>query len=249
MDASDLEAIKDLLPGSASVAREAIDRGVRRHDAWSFEVPIGTLNDELFDAYRWTPFVLSHFKTQDDVEIGYFKRKVVLFLPDERCYHSTYASNLTSIRTSGLLTGRNISGCVPRDGFYQDSRQYIHASGSAESAIRWHYDLLGREEAGVVLEVNVGGAGVRLIRDPRSNDGIIEATSVEPQWIGSREVFLPSLAEIQELAQNKGWTCKELLSLNRLTVSKNGASSWYEGQPGILGAWWQFYCDLVKKKG
>jgi len=245
MDVDDLEAVKDLLPGSASVVREAIGKGIRRHNAWSFQVPIGTLNDGLFDAFRWSPFVLSHFKTEGNLEIVYVKRKIVLFPSGGKCFHSTFASNLASIRASGLLIGRNIPEFEPRDGFFLDSRQYIHVSGSVDSATRWHYDLLGREEAGVVLEVDVGGAGARVFCDPRSNDGIIEAMNVQPQWIGSNEVLLPSVAEIQELAKKNGLVCEESPKTGRLTVSKDRSSKRYEGSPEIPGAWWRLYCDFV----
>lgn len=232
------------IPPAFSTFREALNSGelVDRREGRSLKLvaPQGTLVSDIYDLFRPSNLLLSCARRDNQGDIGFITPKCVVNLPTNVCYHATPAANDAGIRSSGLLLGRDVPGLVLRDGLYSDSEQYIHASRTEEQAVTWYYDIFGHDQCGVVLAIDLGAARCRLLSDPRSDDGIIETTRIETQYIRSECKRLPSVAKMQAILRDAGWTFEEVAITSTVKASRDGSTICFEGRT-LPGAWWKFY--------
>jgi hypothetical protein len=133
-----------------------------------------------------------------------------------------------------------VAGATNRAGSYPDSQQYIHASSILPQATDfWYYDRLGNDRAGIALEIDLNAADCELLADPRSEDGIIQATRIDPQQF-RRVISLPSVSEMQKFLLSQGWICEESAVTMTLTCRSKGLTASTSGFT-LPGAWRKFY--------
>lgn len=248
MNEQDRQYVIDLVASTNSALRIALEAGEIRSNPSNrglrFEVPSDTLDDAAYDLFRPTAYLLSCVNRACGVDVGYITLKKVITPPSGLCFHATTASSVLGIYASGLLIGRNVRMATARAGIYLDSNQYIHASSLKDWAAEyWYYDRLGHDQDGAVLKIDLNAAGCELLADPRSEDGIIHATRIDPQHI-VQVTSLPSLAKMKSHLQCNGWFCEE----NAVTMTVNGRwNGFLTSKSGctLPGAWRKIYLDAM----
>jgi hypothetical protein len=243
MDEREHARLSEWIPAAFATFREAVEKGqvVDRPEGRSvrFIAPQGTLVSEIYDLFRDTDLLLSCARRDVQGDLGFLTPKRVLVAPYERCYHATAATNEPGIRSSGLRIGRDVQGAAARGGLYSDSEQYIHASLSEEQALVWYYDRFGQDQRGVVLAVDLHAAGIRLLGDPRSDGGIIEATRIDHRHILPQTRYLPAIEEMKAGLAQAGWTWEEHETQPLIRATVRGCTRSFWG-PSRAGAWLAF---------
>lgn len=244
MDAQDVNQVIALVPTRQAVLQSSLAAGTLAPTGGSlglrFEVATGTLDDSVYDLFRPSDYILSCVRSSGGTDLAYVTRKVIKTPPSGRCYHATVAANLPSIRSSGLILGRNVPRATARAGIYPDSKQYIHAALTEFQAVEfWYYDRLGNDQAGVVLEIDLFAAGIALFADPRSDDGVVGAIRISPSHI-TNVTPLPSVADMQAFLLSQGWICRESGATNTVSGTLKGLPALTSGY-SLPGAWRVFY--------
>jgi hypothetical protein len=247
MNSQDVQQVIGLVPTSRAALRSALGAGTTAPTqgglALRFEVPTGTLDDSVYDLFRPGDYILSCVRSVGGTDLAYITRKVVKPSPSGLCYHATAETSLPGILSSGLIFGRNVPGTAHRLGAYLDSRQYIHASLTAERATEfWYYDRLCNDQAGLVLEIDLNAARCVLLADPCSDDGIVHATRIAARHIRVA-ASLPSVADMQAFLRSQGWTCQETEITSTVSGICTGLPASISGY-SLPGAWRKFYLGV-----
>lgn len=247
MNAQDVQKVISVIPASASALRAAMETGQIRTNpsgpGFRFEASTGTLDDSTYDLFRPTNYLLSCVSKRSGTEVAYITRKLERTPASGTCYHATKKTNLVSIRAAGLIIGRNVPAATPTVDDYPDSKQYIHASLTADRATEfWYYDRLGNYEAGVVLEIDLNAAGYALLADPRSEDGIIQATHIDPRHI-TQMMSLQSVADMRARLEGRGWTFRETEITSTVSGKWRGLPASTSGYT-LPGAWRRFFVGV-----
>jgi hypothetical protein len=244
MDGQDVNEIIRLMAASSSTLRGNVRQScLQPNDGGRlrFEAPTGSLDDAAYDLFRATPYLLSCASCHGDVEVGFVTRKQAIQSPPGICYHATPATNEAGIRSRGLVIGRVSGVSSSGSALYTDARQYIHASLTEEQALIWYYDRFGHTQPGVVLAIDLAAAGARLIKDPRSTDGIIDAVQILPDRIAPTPKKLPGVSEMQTYLRGQSWTWTEVPATVSIEASLGKMTRLFRGKQKMPGAWLDFY--------
>jgi len=249
---ADIQAALQLLGNGYPVVTTALKNGTDRPGGRRMDLPPNTLNNSLFDLFRKGDYHLSCNESHSTGETCYLVKKKVLATAG-CCYHATPAGNAEGILRDGLKIGRS-SGktSTPGSASYTDSCQYIHVTKSTDDAVIWFYGILGFTGAGAVLEIDLGSANLKVIGDPRSDDGIIDATIVAPQYVRLVEK-LPSISDIKGEIAGLGLTIDyEGNETGTLTIRNGKGTRTFSGlgiDYKINHAWWQVHDKYGRELG